>query len=143
LIGDFAFMIWDEKNQKLFGARDFSGTRSLYYFHDEARFAFCTVMEPLLSLPYVQKQLNEEWLAEYLAISTMIDVVYVSRTVVKDIQQVPPSNTIIVENGKIIFSKYHVLSTDKKIRFNTDEEYIGAFRDVFQKAVNSRLRTYK
>src|SRR5699024_4047743 len=60
LIGDFAFMIWDEKNQKLFGARDFSGTRSLYYFHDEARFAFCTVMEPLLSLPYVQKQLNEE-----------------------------------------------------------------------------------
>lgn len=25
LIGDFAFMIWDEKIQRLFGARDFSG----------------------------------------------------------------------------------------------------------------------
>src|SRR5699024_5934631 len=75
LIGDFAFMIWDEKNQKLFGARDFSGSRSLYYFHHNQRFAFSTVMEPILKLPYVKRQLNENWLAEYLAISTMIDVI--------------------------------------------------------------------
>ena len=32
LIGDFAFMIWDQRNQKLFGARDASGYRTLYYF---------------------------------------------------------------------------------------------------------------
>ena len=30
-------------------------------------FAFCTTIEPLLSLPYIEKRLNEEWLAEYLA----------------------------------------------------------------------------
>src|SRR5690625_4360415 len=29
LQGDFAFMIWDKRNQKLFGARDFSGARTL------------------------------------------------------------------------------------------------------------------
>ncbi|WP_164667424.1 asparagine synthase-related protein [Virgibacillus doumboii] len=143
LIGDFAFMIWDEKNQKLFGARDFSGTRSLYYYHDDQRFAFCTVMEPLLKLPYVKKKLNEEWLAEYLAIPNMIDSVDVLKTAVKDIQQVPPSHTITVKNGSVNLSKYHVLSFDEKIRFKSDEEYIEAFRDVFQKAVDSRLRTFK
>ena len=26
LVGDFAFMIWDERKKKLFGARDFSGS---------------------------------------------------------------------------------------------------------------------
>lgn len=31
LIGDFAFMIWDERKQRMFGARDFSGYRTLYY----------------------------------------------------------------------------------------------------------------
>ena len=31
LVGDFAFVIWDEKQQKLFGARDFSGNRTLYF----------------------------------------------------------------------------------------------------------------
>ena len=45
LIGDFAFMIWDEREQKLFGARDFSGSRTLYYYQDQNHLAFCTVME--------------------------------------------------------------------------------------------------
>lgn len=143
LIGDFAFMIWDERKQKLFGARDFSGTRPLYFYHNDQRFAFCTVMEPLLRLPYIQKRLNEEWLAEYLAIPNMIDSVDVSKTAIKDIQQVPPSHTITVINGKVTLSKYHVLTFDKEIRFKTDDEYIEAFLDVFQKAVDSRLRTFK
>src|SRR5699024_11180918 len=143
LIGDFAFMIWDEKNQKLFGARDFSGARSLYYYHDDRQFAFSTVMEPILRLPYVKRELNEEWLAEYLAIPNMFDTVDVSQTPIKHIQQVPPSHTVTVENGKLKILKYHVLSMDEKIRFKRDDEYIEAFRDVFQKAVDSTLRTYK
>src|SRR5690625_1146498 len=143
LIGDFAFMIWDEKNHKLFGARDFVGARSLYFYHNEQSFAFCTVMEPLLKLPYVKKQLNEKWLAEYLAISTIIDVIDVSKTVIRDIQQVPPSHTVTVINGRLTLSKYHILTLDEKVRFKTDEEYIEAFRDIFQQAVDSRLRTFK
>jgi len=143
LIGDFAFIIWDERNQKLFGARDFVGARSLYFYHNKQSFAFCTVMEPLLKLPYVKKQLNEKWLAEYLAISTIIDVIDVSKTVIRDIQQIPPSHTVTVINGHVTLSKYHVLTLDEKIRFKTDGEYIDAFREVFQKAVDSRLRTHK
>lgn len=143
LVGDFAFMVWDEKNQKLFGARDFSGSRSLYYFSDDQRFAFCTVMEPLLKLPYVNRQLNEEWLAEYLAISTFIDAIDVSRTVVRNILQVPPSHMITVIEGKVKLSKYQVLSFNDKIRFKQDDKYVEAFRDIFQKSVDSRLRTFK
>ena len=68
LVGDFAFMIWDEREQKLFGARDFSGSRTLYYYHDQKDLLFVQCIEPLLTLPYIKKELNEEWLAEYLAI---------------------------------------------------------------------------
>lgn len=143
LNGDFAFIIWDEKNQELFGARDFSGARSLYYFHDNQRFAFCTVMESLLKLPYIKRQLNEEWLAEYLAISTFIDAIDISKTIIKDIQQVPPSHTITVTDGRVKLSRYQVLSLNEKIRFKKDAEYVEAFRDIFQKATDSRLRTFK
>src|SRR3954467_13645562 len=62
LVGDFAFMIWDEREKQLFGARDFSGSRTLYYYQDHQRIAFCTVMMPLFTLPYILKELNEEWL---------------------------------------------------------------------------------
>lgn len=55
LVGDFAFVIWDEKRQKMFGARDFSGSRTLYYHQSHQKFAFCTTIDPLLSLPFIEK----------------------------------------------------------------------------------------
>ncbi|SDQ10154.1 lasso peptide isopeptide bond-forming cyclase [Virgibacillus salinus] len=142
LIGDFAFMIWDEKRKRLFGARDFSGARTLYFFHKNQRFAFCTVMQPLLALPYIEKCINEQWLAEYLAIPNMIDVVDSSITVIENIQQVPPSHSISVEDGKIIISKYNTLISVKDVSYKKDEDYVEAFKEVFQTAVNSRLRTF-
>ena len=53
-------------------------------------------MEPLFTLPYIKKELNEEWLAEFLAIVGMIDVVDANSTVYKNIQQVPPSHSITI-----------------------------------------------
>lgn len=143
LIGDFAFMIWNEQTQELFGARDFSGGRTLYFHHDEKRFSFCTVIEPLFSLPYIEKKLNEQWLAEFLAIVGMVDVADSFITPYLGIQQVPPSHSIKVKNGKVSFSRYCTLERNTSIKFKSNEEYIEAFRDIFQEAVNSRMRTYK
>ncbi|MGM7721184.1 lasso peptide isopeptide bond-forming cyclase [Metabacillus sp. Hm71] len=142
LIGDFAFMIWDERKQKLFGARDFSGSRTLYYYLDRQRLAFCTIIEPLFTLPYVLKELNEQWLAEFLAISSVIDTVDTSITVYKSIEQLPPSHSISVSDGKVKLSRYCDLSAGKQLKLTSNEEYVEAFCDVFQTAVTSRLRTH-
>lgn len=141
LIGDFAFMIWDEKKRKLFGARDFSGTRTLYYYHTQQQIAFCTTIEPLLTLPYIEKQLNEQWIAEYLAIAGMVDTADASITPYKKIQQVPPSHCISITKDKINLTRYCHLISEKKLNLKSNEEYVEAFQEVFQKAVTSRLRT--
>lgn len=143
LIGDFAFMIWDEKEQKLFGARDPSGYRTLYYFQDKDRLVFSTIIEPILKLPYLTKELNEEWLAEYLAITGMIDTVEARTTPYKNIEQIPPHHTIVVKNGEMRLHKYGKFYPEKKIKYKTDDEYVEAFQEVFQKAVTARLRTHK
>ncbi len=143
LIGDFAFMIWDERERKMFGARDPSGYRTLYYFKTPKVFGFCTTIEPLFSLPHIKKELNEEWLAEYLAITGMIDTVEARTTPYKDINQIPPFHTVSIKNGGILLHKYGQFFHEKKIKLKTDDEYVEAFQDVFQKAVTSRLRTYK
>ncbi|MDN3362361.1 lasso peptide isopeptide bond-forming cyclase [Priestia megaterium] len=142
LIGDFAFMIWDEKKHKLFGARDFSGARTLYYYHTQQQFAFCTTIEPLLTLSYIEKQLNEQWLAEYLAIAGMIDAADASITPYKKIRQVPPSHSISVTEGRVILTKYCSLTSETKLNLKSNEEFVEAFQEVFQKAVTSRLRTH-
>ncbi len=143
LIGDFAFMIWDERKCLLFGARDFSGSRTLHYYHNQRRFAFCTIIQPLFSLPYIEKQLNEQWLAEFLAIPGMFETVDTSTTVYNHIKQVPPSHTISVVDGKVTLSRYSTLTAGEQLKLKSNEEYEEAFRDVFQSAVTARLRTFR
>ncbi|WP_338470950.1 asparagine synthase-related protein [Niallia sp. XMNu-256] len=143
LIGDFAFMIWDEVKQQLFGARDPSGYRTLYYNRDSSRFVFCTTIEPLLSLPNVKKELNERWLAQYLAIAGMTDTVDGQMTPYHHIEQLPPFHTIVITETEIKCSKYGTFLPKEQLRLKSNNEYVEAFQEVFQKAVNSRLRTHR
>ncbi|SFL15853.1 asparagine synthase (glutamine-hydrolysing) [Paenibacillus sp. 1_12] len=144
LVGDFAFMIWDGRERKLFGARDFSGSRTLYFVNRKRQFAFCTVIEPLLALPDMKRELNKSWLAEYLAITGMVDVVSDSSTVYKDIEQVPPSHSISITGDQVKLKRYCTISMeDQQLQLKSNEEYVEAFREVFQEAVTSRLRTHR
>jgi asparagine synthase (glutamine-hydrolysing) len=142
LIGDFAFMIWDEKERKLFGARDFSGARTLYFYNDQFRFAFSTTIEPLFTLPYIDKELNEEWLAEFLAIPNMVESVDTHSTVYQTIKQIPPSHSITVMDNSINITRYCTIMVKEKIKLKSNEEYEEAFSEVFNEAVTSRLRTH-
>lgn len=143
LVGDFAYMIWDERNQKLFGARDFSGSRTLYYYKDHERFAFCTTIMPLFTLPGVKKELNEQWMAEFLAIPGMNEGVDTSLTPFLNIQQLSPSFSISIKNQSVILNRYCYINSSKQLKLKANHEYIEAFREVFSQAVSSRLRTHR
>jgi len=142
LIGDFAFMIWDDRKKTLFGARDFSGSRTLYYYHDTKRFAFCTTIQPLFNLPDVPKGINELWFAEFLAIPSMVDSADPSSTAYHRVEQIPPSHSITVCDGKVRIARYCKIVSEERLKLKTNEEYIEAFQEVFQEAVTARLRTY-
>jgi asparagine synthase (glutamine-hydrolysing) len=142
LVGDFAFMIWDERKQKLFGARDFSGSRTLYYSFKEHQIIFCTAIKPILSLPKIETKINEHWLSEFLAIPVNFESINPFSTFYKDIEQLPPSHSISVINGKVSFSRYCKLADGYKLKLGSDEEYEEALREVFGAAVKSRIRTH-
>lgn len=140
LIGDFAFMIWDEKENKLFGARDFSGSRTLYYIHDKDTFAFSTIIETFFHLPFVDKKLNEEWLAEFIAIPNMVEAVDMNATVFQSIFQLPPAHCMTIKDGKLRLQRYCTIEVEE-CKLESNEEYEEAFREVFARAVSDRLRT--
>jgi asparagine synthetase B (glutamine-hydrolysing) len=143
LIGDFAFMIWDERERKMFGARDASGYRTLYYFKSNTRFVFCTTIEPMLSLPYINKQLNEEYIAEFLAITGLIDTAGAHITPYSNIYQVPPFNTITITKESFKLSRYGYFYPENPIKLKNNNEYIEAFQEIFKEAINCRLRTHR
>ncbi|NMO97642.1 asparagine synthase-related protein [Paenibacillus lemnae] len=144
LLGDFSFVIWDEYNKRLFGARDLLGNRTLYFEHHCDQFAFCTTMSPLLAISDQKPSINESWLAEFLAIPVILDTIDVKSTVYQGIHQLPPAHFFTVEDGRLKIDQYDGLKEPaEKLRLRSNGEYEEAFRDVFQTAVASKLRTFR
>lgn len=101
LRGMFAFAIWDERNRRLFCARDRFGIKPFYYLHTQGFFAFASEMKALLPL---QKQIatDNTALSEYLTFQYTLD----AKTLFKDIMQLMPGYWLSMQNGKLKIQKY-------------------------------------
>jgi asparagine synthase (glutamine-hydrolysing) len=67
-IGDWACSVWSPKDQSLVLAKDFIGTRHLYYSLDTpGRVRWCTILDPLILLAEHAFALEEEYVAGWLA----------------------------------------------------------------------------
>ncbi|MGB2992671.1 MAG: asparagine synthase (glutamine-hydrolyzing), partial [Paenisporosarcina sp.] len=66
--GIFAFAIWDEKEQRVFIARDRLGVKPLFYSENNGGFIFGSEIKALLAHPEIKTQLSREGLAEVLAV---------------------------------------------------------------------------
>jgi asparagine synthase (glutamine-hydrolysing) len=68
LNGIFAFGIWDEKNERLFLARDRIGVKPLFYCKQGESFLFASEIKAILKHPDVTPRLDSEGLAEIFAL---------------------------------------------------------------------------
>jgi asparagine synthase (glutamine-hydrolysing) len=68
LNGMFAFVIFDRKKQRLFGARDHVGIKPLYLVQNGDSLAFASELKCLLPLPWVGRALHGESLYHYLSL---------------------------------------------------------------------------
>jgi len=137
LIGDFAFVIWDERQQRLFCARDPMGIRSFYYYLSDGFFAFASEIKALLSVPGIPAELNDVKIAELLV------PVFEDRagTCYKGIYRMEPSKCMIVsDRGNRIWT-YWEPADEGDLKLGSFEEYAEAFREVFTEAVRCRLRS--
>lgn len=137
LLGDFAFAIWDGREQALFCARDHVGARPFYYHSSDRLFAFATEIKALTCLSEVPRRLNETKVAEYL-VPTQEDKVF---TFYRDILRLPPGHYMKVDRKGPRLSQYWCLDPSREIRFGSDEEYSEAFLELFKEAVRCRLRS--
>lgn len=88
--GDFAAAVWDSARRVLWLARDAVGSRPLFYAHRSGRVAFCSDLVPLLGLPWVSREVATDHLAEYLSFR----YVHAPRTLLRDVQAVPPGHVL-------------------------------------------------
>lgn len=143
LLGDYAFIIWDERKSQLFGARDLCGNRTLYYTQTDQRIYLSTTIGPLLMQEDVRKELELQWLAEYLTITGMHECTDARLTPYRHIYHLPPAHSFTVMDGQLSLRQYGTITPQEPLQLPSDEAYEEAFRDIVSKAVSTRLHARK
>ncbi|MBM3468433.1 MAG: asparagine synthase (glutamine-hydrolyzing) [Alphaproteobacteria bacterium] len=116
LRGMFAFAIWDERNRRLFCARDRFGIKPLYYIKTKDAFAFASEMKALV--PLIDKlSTNNNALLEYLTFQYTLG----SETLFEGIHQLMPGHLLILENSSVTLRKYWDVSY--QIDFQNSPKY--------------------
>jgi asparagine synthase (glutamine-hydrolysing) len=136
LIGDWALSVWNPFDRSVLLARDFVGTRPLFYSRRAKCVAWSSVLDPLLTLSNDLLKLDEEYLAGWLS---SYPAAYVTPYV--GIYSVPPSSYVLLQEQTTLIKEYWCLNPSKRIRHTSDHEYEEHFRSVLTESVRRRLRS--
>lgn len=134
-VGDWALAIWDPHNRAVILAKDFVGTRHLYYSVGQHEITWSSLLDPLVLLAGKPFPLCEEYLAGWLSYFPAVHL-----TPYIGIHSVPPSSFVLFQPGKCTTHKYWDFDFNRRIRYRADAEYEEHFRAVFGEAVLRRLR---
>ena len=137
LRGEFAFAIWDERDQILFAARDRFGIKPLYYTIHDGNFYLSSEVKAFVDLG-----VPLAWDRD-----TLYDIHFVThapdRSLFKGIYQVPPGSYLITDGEQIRIVQYWDWDYPRAddIALGSDpREHIERFAYEFEQAVKLRLR---
>ena len=136
LAGDFAFAIWDDREHRMFCARDALGMRVLHYYFDGSRFIFASEIGAILAHPDVARRLNEEKLGLYLALNEGD----AEQTFYEGIYRLPGGCQLTVSRKGVSKQRYWDPNVEDQIILSSRKEYFERFHGLFQDAVRSRMR---
>ena len=137
LRGDFAFVLWDAREQRLFGARDHFGVRSLFYHHAPGRhFAFSSEIKGFWQWSDIPKKLDEVRLVEAIQMADTD----AARTMFEGIRGVPAGHTFTLSARGLQFSRYWAPEAGDDWQAPNDAAYAEELRARFMTAIERRLR---
>lgn len=141
LIGDFAFAIWDPRRQKLVAARDHSGIRPFHYYFKPGKFvAFASEIQALFAIPEVPKKINDEKIVPYVLWLTDFRA-HQASTFYQDIFNLKPAHWLVADSSGVATKFCWDLNLERFSHLKTDEDFVAAHREIFNEAVNCRIRT--
>ena len=100
--GMFAFAIWDDNTQTLYGARDFFGIKPLYYSDENGHLTIGSEIKSFLAMPGFKRRLNIEAVKPYL----MNQYNDLHETFFKGIYRFPAGHWFEYKDGKMKTHQY-------------------------------------
>lgn len=137
IVGAFAVAIWDQGQSELTLARDHTGDQALFFLHSAGLLAFASLPLPLQAINEIDTSLDEEQMVRILALLPGAP----TQTLFKNIQRLPPGHLLTFKEKVVKVARYWHPINAQPTRYSRDQEYIEAFREIFDRAVSDRLET--
>ena len=143
LNGQFAFAIWNTREQTLFLARDRLGVRPLFYTVSGQRFIFGSAIKTLLSQRQVRAEIDPAVLDQVFSFWAPLS----PRTIFRDILEIPPGHYLVAREGQITVKSYWQLdfpgagddSPQRHEKMDMDG-YLEELSELLIDAIRIRLR---
>ncbi|MBR2927907.1 MAG: asparagine synthase (glutamine-hydrolyzing) [Oscillospiraceae bacterium] len=127
LRGMFAFVIYDRREQTLFGARDIFGIKPFYYYRDGGTLVYGSEIKGLLPHPNFRKEFDEKWLPTYLCFEYIPN----DETLFKNVRKLPAGCCFTAKGGEMTVERYFDLRYDIKSG-KTMEQWMDEIEEVFR-----------
>ena len=132
--GMFAFAIWDDKNKKLFCARDAVGIKPFYYMHNSQYFAFAS--ESLALAHLNSGNLNHAGISAYF----LSMYVATNESIFADIKKLPAGHSMTLQlDGTLTLSRFW--SVKQFEGATTSASTLNELNDVITHAVKQQLQS--
>lgn len=134
LRGMFAFVIYDIKDNKLFGARDFYGIKPMYYYLNDDEFMFGSEIKSFLGHPNFKKELNRDMLKQYLTFQYSVG----EDSFFKNVYKLRPGHYFTYQDGKFEIQKYY------EVKINSDNsKNLDDWKKIIKDNLDESLRYHK
>lgn len=131
LRGMFGFVIWDRREQRLFGARDHFGIKPVYWAENGDGFAFASEIKTLLHWDDTFRKVNPTSFYHYLTFQYVPE----PETMFEGIHKLTPGHTFIVQDDQIRIEPYWT------VEFTPDEsrsfdDFVEGTRNILKDSVD-------
>ncbi len=141
--GMFSFAIWDNKNKKLFAARDRYGIKPMYFWKSKNNFSLCSEIKQLTQFNEFDAKIENESVYQFLEYGNFA---YSNKTMWKNVFELEPGHFLDINFNSWIFSKeikvikwYNLNFKDQKIySYNDAKSY---YENIFSNSVKKRLQS--
>lgn len=110
IVGMFAFVIYDKKKRKLFGARDHFGIKPFYFYKNKGDFYFSSEIKAFLGHPNFVKEVNKKALKMFLIFQYSIH----EETFFKNVFKLKPGNYFEYKKDTLSIHSYFDINYEKK-----------------------------
>jgi len=136
LYGRFSFAAWDPVSRRLTLARDHLGGGTLYVHRSERLVAFSNRLRPLLALPDIPRDLDEDNLADFMTLNPEPP----ERTLYRAIGRVPMGHLTVIGENSYRCSRWWSLPQPGILRLS-EAQVLDAAREHLDRAVAACLRS--